>query len=139
MGWRDRRSLPLWTACALILANLIATDLFAWIFTLAECEHMAAPAPSGRVRVVVLSDPQLTDRTSYGFLPPGPLLSAVMLLSDAYMARCAACLAHPKTGDPARSNDAQGAIWLMTGACAVMWQGFANGASSTPRRDHLLG
>lgn len=87
--WRNPRPRPVWTACALVLANLIATDLFAWIFTLAECEHLAAAAPSGRVRVVVLSDPQLTDRTSYGFLPPGPLLSAVMLLSDAYMARCA--------------------------------------------------
>jgi hypothetical protein len=76
---------PLRFSCTLIAVSLITTDLFAWFRSFAECEHGAIKG--SRVRVVVLSDPQLTDRTSYDFLPPGPLLSAVMLLSDAYMAR----------------------------------------------------
>ena len=90
-----RRSLR---AAGMLLAHHAILELAVWAFAAKTCSWPGAPADAQRrgryTRVVVVADPQLTDRTSYVFpaLLAAPLVQLVELLCDAYLARAGALM-----------------------------------------------
>lgn len=71
-----------------LTSDCMGQELSSWGFASMACSWPAPAGASDRyTRIVVLADPQLTDKTSYELLASGPLLWAVELLCDAYLAR----------------------------------------------------
>ena len=85
-------------AAGMLLAHHAILELAVWAFAAKTCSWPGAPADAQRreryTRVVVVADPQLTDRTSYVFpaLLAAPLVQLVELLCDAYLARAGALM-----------------------------------------------
>ena len=100
-GWRGQRlsglrpemkSQPWLVASAILTFALPVLDIAAWTWAWITCSLSLATSGIPRdkqKRVVVLADPQLTDRTSYESLPGGPLLAFVEFICDVYLARSA--------------------------------------------------
>ena len=67
-------------ACAalLLVIHHVVLEVAAWSLAAFACSWPVPFSRSDRyTHMVVLADPQLTDRTSYSFLPPGPLLQVL--------------------------------------------------------------
>jgi hypothetical protein len=117
------KSQPWLAASAILTFALPVLDIAAWTWAWLTCSLSLATSGIPRdkqKRVVVLADPQLTDRTSYESLPGGPLLAFVEFICDVYLARSALGTASPLVwlGRPEAAGE-----WSVSGLWAPtrMW------------------